>query len=128
VEVKATTAVKDVHIPDAAFQALVLERAKIPVGRVFIGHVNNQFVLRRAGDYKGLVTEVDVTDRVNDYLSEAAQRAVEFQEVVAGPSMPAIEVGPNCYSPYECPFLSRCHPSEAVPEYPIGTACMPSWT
>src|SRR6266404_5744797 len=31
VEVKASTEVKDTHLPDVAFQALVLERAKIPV-------------------------------------------------------------------------------------------------
>ena len=41
IEVKASAAVKDTHIPDAAFQVLVLQRAKIPLGRVFVGHVNN---------------------------------------------------------------------------------------
>lgn len=46
VEVKATTQVKEAHLPDAAFQVLVLQGAKIPVSRVFLGHVNNQFVLR----------------------------------------------------------------------------------
>jgi hypothetical protein len=47
IEVKATTQVKETHLPDAAFQALVLQRAKIPVSRVFLGHVNNQFMFRR---------------------------------------------------------------------------------
>jgi hypothetical protein len=51
VEVKASTEVKDLHIPDAAFQWLVLQRAGVPVSRVFIGYVDNQFVLQRAGDY-----------------------------------------------------------------------------
>jgi len=64
IEVKATTQVKETHLPDAAFQALVLQRAKIPVGRVFLGLVNNQFVLRRIGDYEGLLMEEDVTDAV----------------------------------------------------------------
>ncbi|MDX6461361.1 MAG: hypothetical protein QOE55_5058 [Acidobacteriaceae bacterium] len=56
-EVKATTQVKETHLADAAFQVLVLQRAKIPVGRVFLGLVNNQFVLRRVGDYEGLLME-----------------------------------------------------------------------
>jgi hypothetical protein len=68
VEVKATTQVKGTHLPDAAFQVLVLQRAKIPVSRVFLGHVNNQFVLRRAGDYDGLLVEEDITDVVQGYL------------------------------------------------------------
>src|SRR5882757_159434 len=62
IEVKATTEVKETHLRDAAFQLLVLQRAKIPVGRVLIGHVKSQFILRRAGDHDGLMVEVDVTE------------------------------------------------------------------
>jgi hypothetical protein len=120
IEVKATTAVKDIHIPDAAFQTLVLQRAKIPVGRVFIGHVNNQFVLRRAGDYSGLVVEVDVTDLAQGYLQDAADKAVLYQEVMRAASAPAIAVGPHCRDPYECPFLARCTAGEdPAPEFPV---------
>ena len=119
IEVKATTEVKDTHLPDAAFQALVLQRAKIPVGRVFIGHVNNQFILRRAGDYSGLLVEEDITDGVQSYLAEAAARALEFQGVMAGDSMPNIVVGPHCLSPYQCPFLARCTSGQETPDYPV---------
>lgn len=119
IEVKASTSVKDTHILDVAFQALVLQRAKIPVGRAFIGHVNNQFILRRVGDYAGILTEVDVTQAVKEYLPLAATRAAEFQELMGADSMPSIEVGAHCQSPYECPFLSRCHSNEDAPEYPI---------
>src|SRR5882757_7009697 len=114
IEVKATTQVKETHLPDAAFQALVLQRAKIPVGRVFLGLVNNQFVLRRIGDYEGLLMEEDVTDAVRGYLPEAAVRALEFQEVMDNAAMPAIDVGAHCTSPYECPFLARCTAGQEV--------------
>jgi hypothetical protein len=119
IEVKATTEVKDAHVPDAAFQALVLQRARIPVGRVFLGLVNNQFVLRRAGDYAGLLVEVNITEPVQGYLPAAAARALEFQEVMAADSMPRIDVGPHCLSPHECPFLSRCMAGQKTPEYPV---------
>jgi hypothetical protein len=119
VEVKGSTQVKETHVPDAAFQALVLQRAKIPVGLVLIGHVNNQFVLRRAGDYEGLLVEVDITERVHSYLPEAAARALEFQEVMAGDSMPAVAVGPQCLSPYQCPFWQRCTAGAAPAEYSV---------
>jgi hypothetical protein len=119
VEVKASTQVKDGHLPDAAFQAMVLERAKIPVGRVFLGHINNQFVLQRAGHYDGLLTEVDITASVRGKLREAADKAVEFHGVMASDSMPGISVGPHCLSPYECPFLGRCSAGHETPEYPV---------
>ncbi len=119
VEVKASTEVKDTHLPDAAFQALVLQRAKIPVGRVFIGHVNNQFVLRRAGDYEGLLTEADISGEVQTLLPQVAAQALEFQTVMASESMPEVAVGPQCMNPYECPFLARCTEGMEKPEYPI---------
>jgi hypothetical protein len=121
VEVKAATEMKDTHLPDAAFQVLVLQRAKIPVGRVFLGLVNNQFVLRRTGDYEGLLTEVEITDSVQGYLAEAAARALEFQQVMAGDSMPNIVVGPHCLNPSECPFLARCTAGQKAPEYPVDS-------
>lgn len=119
IEVKATTEVKDTHLPDAAFQALVLQRARIPVGRVFIGYVNNQFVLRRADDYDGLLVEEDITAGVQSYLAEAAARALEFQEVMASDLMPTITVGPHCLSPFQCPFLARCTAGKETPEFPV---------
>ena len=119
VEVKATSQVKEVHLPDAAFQALVLRGAGIPLSRVFIGHVNNQFVLRHAGDYDGLLVEEDITNAVKEYLPEAAARASEYQRVMASTNVPSVTVGPQCTSPYECPFLGRCTEGQQTPEYPI---------
>jgi hypothetical protein len=120
IEVKATTAVKDTHIPDVAFQALVLQSAKIPLGRIFIGHVNNQFVLQLMGDYDGILVEADVTDAVQAYLREAADKAIEYQEVMRAASAPVVAVGPHCLDPYECPFLARCTAAESpAPEFPV---------
>ncbi len=108
VEVKATTQVKDTHQADAAFQALVLKSARIPVGRYFIGHVNNAFVLRRTGDYAGLLVEEDITDAVERNLPETAQKAHEYLQIMASDSMPDVAVGPQCNDPHPCPFLARC--------------------
>ncbi len=119
VEVKATTRVKEWHRADAAFQALVLKGARIPVDRYFVGHVNNAFVLRRTGDYVGLLVEEDVTDEVERTLPETAQRAHEYLEIMASPSMPAVAVGPQCHDPYPCPFFERCAAGQTLAEFPV---------
>jgi hypothetical protein len=119
VEVKATTHVKETHQADAAFQALVLKSARIPVGRYYIGHVNNQFVLRRTGDYAGLLVEEDITDEVLRNLPETAQKAHEYLEIMASASMPAVAVGPQCNDPYPCPFLARCTAGQRLADFPI---------
>ncbi|HLN48978.1 MAG TPA: DUF2779 domain-containing protein [Steroidobacteraceae bacterium] len=120
VEVKATTQVKEWHRADAAFQALVLKGARIPVDRYFIGHVNNEFVLRRTGAYAGLIVEEDITGEVERTLAETAHRAHEYLEIMAGASMPAIAVGPQCHDPHPCPFFERCTAGQTLPEFPVG--------
>jgi hypothetical protein len=119
IEVKAATEIRDTYLSDVAFQALVLQRARIPVGRVFLGLVNNQFALRQAGHYEGLLVEIDITDSVQGLLPDAAARALELQEVIASDSIPSIVVGPHCLSPHECPFLARCTAGQKVPDYSV---------
>jgi hypothetical protein len=120
IEVKASTRVKETHIPDAAFQALVLRKAGISVKRVFIGHVNNQFVLHRKGEYDGLLAEADVTDAVTECMPAANAEAQALQRVMKQARVPRKEVGEHCTSPYECPFISRCHADLSQgPDYPV---------
>jgi hypothetical protein len=118
-EVKASTGVREGHIADAAFQTLVLQKLGVPVGRVFIGHVNNRFVLETEGNYDGLLVEADVTDEVEAYLPTAAALAEDFRQVMADPTAPVVGVGPHCHSPYDCPYLSRCHGGLPGAEYPV---------
>jgi hypothetical protein len=120
VEVKASTRVKDEHLPDATFQTLVLRGAKVPVSSVFIGHVDNTFVLEHPGDYAGLMVEEDVTRAVEASLQNIAELANEHLAVMASPEVPDIAMGPQCTRPYECPFIARCTKERGeVPEYPV---------
>lgn len=120
IEVKASTQVKDEHIPDAAFQALVLRGAGIPVSAVFIGHVDNRFVLKRRGDYAGLVVEEDVSQAVEASLQRIADTASEQLALIASPQVPDIDMGPQCTKPYPCPFIERCTAERgALADYPV---------
>jgi hypothetical protein len=120
VEVKSSTKVKDEHLPDVAFQAMVLRGADIPVKRAFIGHVDNTFVLRRKGDYRGLMVESDVTEEVDELQEEVGQSAEQLLRVMTRKSAPAIAMDAHCRSPYECPFISRCtREAGGAIDYPI---------
>jgi hypothetical protein len=120
VEVKASTKVKEEHLPDVAFQTMVLRGAEIGVKRAFIGHVNNEFVLKRVGDYRGLLVEQDVTRDVDDLQEGVEETAEDLQGVMRRRTAPSVEMGGQCHSPYECPFIPRCA-REHRPEikYPI---------
>ncbi|HZF16415.1 MAG TPA: DUF2779 domain-containing protein [Steroidobacteraceae bacterium] len=120
IEVKASTTVKDEHIPDAAFQTLVLRGAGMPVSSVFIGHVDNRFVLKRPGDYAGLAIEENITREVEASLQRIADTASQHLALVATPHVPDIDMGAQCTKPYPCPFIARCTAERGEPpEYPL---------
>jgi hypothetical protein len=82
-EVKATTKVKPQHIPDAAVQAQVVERAP-------------------------LFTRADITDSVTELRGDIAAQAEAQLRMLQG-ELPDVAPGPHCNSPYECPFHARCN-------------------
>jgi len=69
-EVKGSNSLKEEgmsdrdHITDLAFQAVVLKRSNVPVGRYFVIHLNKEYVRSGALDIKALFTVDDVTDKV----------------------------------------------------------------
>ena len=112
-EVKATTKVKPQHIPDAAIQAHVVERAGLPIARVELMHLNRA---HRHPDQGPLFTRADITADVAAVREEVDQQARAQIRMLQGP-LPEIEPGPHCTSPYICPFLARCN--VPLPEHAI---------
>jgi hypothetical protein len=106
-EVKATTRVKPQHIPDAAVQAHVVERAGLPVSHVELMHLNNQ---HRHPNHGRLFTRADITTEVTKLRPTIANEAAAQLHMLEG-ELPDVEPGPQCTSPYECPFLARCNTS-----------------
>jgi hypothetical protein len=104
-EVKATTRVKPQHIPDAAVQAHIVERAGLPVARVELMHLNNK---HRHPNQGPLFTRADITDAVRELRGGIPDEATAQLRMLEG-ELPEIEPGPHCTSPYDCPFLARCN-------------------
>lgn len=119
VEIKSSTSVKAPHIPDAAYQALVLRAAKIPVSKVSIGYVNNAFVLRTPGNYKGFIAERDITEEVESLLPELEHSSNQLLGIMGQAQAPTVSIGAHCTDPYECPFIGRCTKGMRMPTYPV---------
>jgi hypothetical protein len=114
-EVKATKSVKDQHYPDAAIQAHVVERAGLPVARVELMHLNGE---HRHPDEGPLFTRADITDEVGALRDGIPAQAAAQSRMLAG-ELPDVAPGPHCTTPYDCPFLARCHapaPDHAIEE------------
>lgn len=104
-EVKAAASVKSQYLPDAAVQAHVVEKAGLPVARVELMHLNTQ---HRHPDHGPLFTRADITPLIDEHRRTIAAEARTQLRMLEGP-LPDVEPGPHCNSPYDCPFLARCH-------------------
>ncbi|MDE3000460.1 MAG: DUF2779 domain-containing protein [Gemmatimonadota bacterium] len=120
IEVKSTTSVKPHYYDDCAVQTWVLERAGLTVKDIRLCHIDNGFVYRGGGDYRGLFHLEDVTKEVRERIRSVPQWAQGCGEVLSGLE-PDIEMGAHCTVPHSCPFIGYCRGEET--EYPLR--CMP---
>lgn len=106
------------HISDAAFQAIVMERYGLPVGKIFIVHLNSEYV--REGEI-----DVDALFVLNDSTAKVAARRVtvspEMEEAKRYLTQEKEPKG-GCDCVYfgrssHCETFARSHPS--VPEYSV---------
>lgn len=119
IEVKASTQVKDYQLDDCAVQAWVATEAGVPLHRVCFAHVDNSFVYKGDGDYRGLLVVEDQTDAVRSRMHQVPPWIDSLKEVLQNPE-PDIHTGAQCHDPFECPFFDYCRAQEpAGPEYPV---------
>ena len=119
VEVKSSTRVSPVHIPDVAIQMHVLEGAGIPVDRTWLMHINNGYIYQ-GGPYEleQLFSLEDVTERARAFATDNVESDLaQMWEALQQDSEPDIETGGHCNKPYTCWFFGHCHRDE--PEHPV---------
>lgn len=107
-EVKASTQVKDYQVNDVAFQYYVIVRSGLPLKRVSLVHVNNQYVRRGELDLQQLFTIEPMTERVLPMQEDIPVLLRSLQETLKNWEIPETEVGPQCHKPFTCDFLEFC--------------------
>ncbi|HET7754286.1 MAG TPA: DUF2779 domain-containing protein [Anaeromyxobacteraceae bacterium] len=107
VEVKSTLDVKEQFIPDVAIQLHVARRSGLDVRRAEVMHLNRAC---RFPDLSNLFVREDVTAAAEEFLPEIPGHLRRMKDALDGDLPPAVP-GPQCSSPYECPFVGRCYPA-----------------
>jgi hypothetical protein len=110
-EVKASTRVKDYQVNDVAFQYYVITRSGLPLRRVFLVHVNNQYVRHGELDIQQLFTLENMTDRILPMQEAIPGRLYSLVEMLETGMIPEISMGPQCGNPFACDFLELCRQS-----------------
>jgi Domain of unknown function(DUF2779) len=89
-EIKSSTSVKPEHIPDLAFQTIVLEKAGLSIRNMYVLHVNNKYLRSGAIDPSGISEKSDVTDKVRKSLLETRENISKAFKILQEKEMPDI--------------------------------------
>ncbi|HBH13117.1 MAG TPA: hypothetical protein DDX29_08395 [Clostridiales bacterium] len=105
-EIKSSTSLKPEHIIDAAFQFLIVNK-EIKIDRVFINHLNKDYVRVGNLNLENLFISEDVTDKVQEILMDID---IKREEALAVAQLANNESIQHCYKPKDCPCPDLCHP------------------
>jgi len=125
VEVKSSTSVKDYHLNDAAVQTWVLAQQEVPLTRVELAHINNQFVYPGGADYQGLLTYADITETVQAMQADVPTWVADARVTAELDTEPTIAPGSQCTDPFECSFRRYCDPTAFEPLAPHSVRVLP---
>jgi hypothetical protein len=117
-EVKASSAVRDYHVQDAAIQAWVLRGAGIRVDSAIVQHVDTSFVYPGGQDYRGLFAEKAVDEEIRPLANEVEKWVIEAQKTLAGEE-PERKIGNHCHKPFDCSCFAYCAAAEPQTDYPL---------
>ena len=113
-EIKNSSSVKSGHILDISFQVWVLRELGNIVNTIKIAHRNSNFIRKSRHDdvnvmAEELITIVDVTDKVNNYISKNKKVFIEntqrAENVKKGSPLPTKKISNNCKT---CPARELC--------------------
>ncbi len=116
IEVKSSTAVKDVHFPDVAVQQHVLRGAGLSIEEAGILHLNNRYVYDgHRIDLDSLFNFADLTDQLFAQTQRVPAQLDDFKQMLAAESAPVIPPDRHCMNPYPCEFWEHC--TRMMPEF-----------
>lgn len=108
IEVKSTTRVKEVHLPDVAFQGYVAQGAGLRVRQYGLLHLSREYRRHGDPDPQGLFRLEDVTAPAGQHLQTVEEGLRRLFAVLYGGEPPQVRVGSHCTDPYGCPLQGEC--------------------
>jgi predicted RecB family nuclease len=116
VEVKSSTSVKEIHLPDVAIQYYVLNGSGLKINRVFLLLINNRYVYDgKRLDLEDFFYFSDVTDQALSIQGEIPLRINEQKKMLDSSGAPVIQPSRHCTTPFTCEFWEYC--TKDMPEH-----------
>ncbi|MBF7060225.1 DUF2779 domain-containing protein [Campylobacter volucris] len=107
-EVKSSTSLKDVYIDDCSLQYYVLSNLNYKIKQVNLIHLNNEYYREDFLDINQLFISNDITDEVIQNQEQVKENLKYFEEILSKNEEPNIDIGIQCFNPYECDGYEYC--------------------
>lgn len=121
IEVKSSSQCKDVHVLDVAVQLWILQNLDVAVQAAGVLTLNRDYTLKDSGlDVNQLFLFHDRYEQAQRMLQSVEEDIANMKSMLAAKSAPDIKPGPQCHSPYPCPFWLHCTRNLRLPDHPIG--------
>lgn len=108
IEVKSATRIKDTHIEDAAFQYYVATKCGLNITQVTVMHLNSQYIRKGPLSVRKLFKLKACTQKVKKRAEKIEEKITALRMVLGSDVEPHQNIGPQCFSPYECDFKAHC--------------------
>ncbi|HPF70883.1 MAG TPA: DUF2779 domain-containing protein [Candidatus Krumholzibacteria bacterium] len=107
IKVKGGARVRNTHVQELAFIRDTLLHAGVEIDRIWIMHVNTDYVRGEHLHPHELFKRVDVTERVLRVGPYVDRTVVSLKAVAAG-AEPDTPIGPHCNDPHPCRLIPQC--------------------
>ena len=115
-EVKSSQKISETNRIDAALQYYVMVNSGLPIQQFILTYLNypRTDVLKMSSNEipADLFLFEDVTDFCKNALNTNEEKIKDLKTILASPSIPQVEMGTHCNSPYTCEFIGYCNQSK----------------
>lgn len=115
-EVKSSTKLKDEYVDDVGLQTWIMKNSGLEIEKICVLHINSECIYP---NLEQLFKEVDVTEMLNEKYDQIAINLNRIFSSLKQDDVPAIDLGPHCFAPYECAYKDYCFGEKNIPEISI---------
>jgi hypothetical protein len=108
IEVKSSTSLKDINKHDISFQKYCYEGAGLRIDKCYLMYINKDFIKNGPVEPKKFFVIEDVTEEAELLKRDVEENINMMLETIDSRTCPDIEIGKNCYDPYDCPLKDIC--------------------
>lgn len=107
-EVKSSLRLSKAYYNDAALQYYVLNGYGLNISDFSLVHMNNNYVRNGALNLNELFVVVSVLKFAKEQLPQIIQKVNSHKDVLKAKEIPQVEIGEQCFFPYECDYRGQC--------------------